>query len=96
MSAKNTQSNHSELEQAEDAVRRAAAAATETLLQLIVNPHGAATVDRLSGLFDDVKLAAERLSMLRDVEVVPQRQPLDPEEAALDARTGYSEQVEAQ
>ena len=42
------------------------------------------------------RLAADRLSMLRDVEVVPQRQPLDPEEAALDAKTGYSEQVVAE
>jgi hypothetical protein len=92
----NTRSNHSEQQQAEHEVQKAAAAMTEMALQLIINPQSTAAVDRLSGLFDDVKLAADRLSKVRDEEDEGgnERQPLDPEEAALDAKTGYSEEVQ--
>jgi hypothetical protein len=75
-------------------VQKAAAAMAEKLLQLIIDPHSTATMDRLVELFSDVKLAADHLSMVRDAEdEIPLRSPLDPEEAALDAKTGYSEQV---
>ena len=90
----NTRSNRSELEQGEREMRRAVVAMAETLLQLIVHPQSAAAVDRLAELFDDVKLAADRLSKRDEVGETPQRQPLDPEEAALDAKTGYSEEVQ--
>ena len=84
-----------EQQQAGHAVQKAAVAMTEMLLQLIVNPQSTATMERLLGLFNDVKRAVDHLEMVRDEKYeIPQRQPLDPEEAALDAKTGYSEQVD--